>query len=161
MTKQKSIFLLLSIGIIIIDQLTKYWANHGLEYLVPNAVISSLNWRLVYNYGAAFSLLADQPGWQRWFFVLVSGTASVVLLAWLWRIPANDRLTHWGVSLLLAGAAGNLIDRLFFGYVVDFIDVYYQDWHWPTFNIADIAVNLGVLLLLLSAFMPAKQPIRK
>jgi signal peptidase II len=135
----------------VLDQLTKYWADNGLQYNDPVAIFSGLNMTLVYNYGAAFSFLSDAGGWQRWFFIVLSSVVSIVLAFWLYHTPANRRWMACTLALILGGAIGNLWDRASLGYVIDFIDVYYQQWHWPAFNIADSAISIGVAMLIIDA----------
>jgi len=134
--------------IIVLDQLTKYLAEAHLGYAEPLAVLPSFNLTLLYNRGAAFSFLNDAGGWQRWFFVTVSLLASVALLVWLRKLHAHQWRLALALSLVLGGAVGNLIDRLWLGHVVDFIQVYYRDWYFPAFNIADSAITVGAILLI-------------
>ena len=138
------------------DQATKLWVLAALQPYEVIPVMPSLNLTLVFNEGAAFSFLADAGGWQRWFFVALALVVSVVLLVWLWRLKPEDRLTAAGLSLVAGGAIGNLIDRIAYGHVVDFVDVYWRAWHWPAFNVADSAITVGVGLLLLEAFLPKR-----
>lgn len=140
----------LAILVIVFDQLTKYLAVSNLTFGEPVAVISNLNWMLAYNYGAAFSFLADMGGWQRWFFVVLALIVSSVLLAWLSRLPKQLNAEVWGINLVLGGAIGNVIDRFLEGRVTDFIDFYIGTWHYATFNVADIGITLGAGLLILS-----------
>lgn len=142
-------WLLLSLGILVLDQLSKYWVGLHFTPWVPYPVFSGFNITLAWNNGAAFSFLSGAGEWHRWFFVVFSLLMSVVFVIWLRRLPENAVLQPLAIALLLGGAAGNLIDRLFFGYVVDFLEVYYQNWHWPVFNIADSAIFVGVVLLML------------
>lgn len=106
----------------------------------------------VQNQGAAFSFLDDAGGWQRWFFIALSLMASLFITLWLSRLPKAEKLQSVGLAMVLGGAIGNLIDRVIYGYVIDFLDVYYQQWHWPVFNLADSAITVGVFLLLLDSF---------
>ncbi|PLA75425.1 signal peptidase II [Hydrogenovibrio sp. SC-1] len=141
-----------AIVLIVADQLTKYWVNQSLVLGEPVSIMPFLNFTLVYNYGAAFSFLADMGGWQRWFF---SGLALLVgggLLLWLAKLPKVWSVEVVGINLILSGAVGNLIDRIIAGRVTDFIDFYIGSWHYATFNVADIAISLGALLLLVSEF---------
>lgn len=138
--------------VVILDQLTKYIAESNLDYRVPEPVFTSLNMTLVYNRGAAFSFLSDAGGWQRWFFMAMSIVISIVLVYWLRKLDRNRIYLALGLALILGGAVGNLIDRSFYGYVIDFIDVYYSSWHWPAFNIADSAITLGAGLLIVDMF---------
>ena len=103
--------------------------------------------------GAAFSFRSDAGGWQRWFFIVLASAVSLVLLVWLLRLPRREWVTGLGLSLVLGGALGNLVDRIQLGYVVDFIDVHFGDWHYPAFNVADSGITCGVILLLLDALV--------
>lgn len=147
-------WVILIVLILAADQATKLWVLAALQPYEVIPVLPSLNLTLVFNEGAAFSFLADAGGWQRWFFVALALVVSVVLLVWLWRLKPEDRLTAAGLSLVAGGAIGNLIDRIAYGHVVDFVDVYWRAWHWPAFNVADSAITVGVGLLLLEAFLP-------
>lgn len=135
--------------IVIADQLTKWWALTTLIERVPVPVMPGLNWTLVYNYGGAFSLFSDADGWQLAFFLTLASIISVVLVIWLWREPAKNWLPRLPIAMILGGAIGNVIDRVRIGKVVDFIDVYVSQSipHWPTFNIADSAITVGVVML--------------
>jgi len=144
-----SIWLLLSAIIIALDQLTKHIAIEGLQPYAPYAVIPGfLNWTLAYNTGAAFSFLHDAGGWQRWLFSVLAIGVSAVLVVWLRRLPRSDWRTALPLALVIGGALGNLIDRVRFGHVTDFIEVYYQQWSWPAFNLADSAICLGAVALI-------------
>ena len=144
-------FLWISVAVCIADQATKYFA---LKYLMRSemAVTPFLNFALAFNTGAAFSFLSDAGGWQNIFFAIVAFVVSIVILFMVRRLGANDTQVAVALTLVLGGAAGNVIDRVRFGYVVDFIDVYYRSWHWPTFNIADSAITIGAVLLVMDAF---------
>ncbi|MDY0050751.1 MAG: signal peptidase II [Halothiobacillaceae bacterium] len=148
-------WLWLAVFVLILDQISKWAATAWLSYAEPVPVMPLLNMTLLHNTGAAFSFLASAGGWQRWFFTLIALAISIVLVIWLWRLPARERLTGAALALVLGGALGNLIDRVLYGYVVDFIDVYYGSWHWPAFNIADSAITVGVALLLWTSLRPA------
>lgn len=145
----------LSVVVLLADQWTKHVALSHLDYGVPVAVLPHLNWTLVYNYGAAFSLLADGSGWQRWFFILLAIVISVVMLAWMRRLPRAAWLDAVPLALIVAGAIGNVIDRLRYGYVVDFIQVCYDQWSWPVFNVADSAISVGAVWLALVSLRTA------
>ena len=138
--------------VIVLDQITKALAVRGLELYESVAILPSFNLTLMHNTGAAFSLLGQAGGWQRWFFVAIAMVMSVVLAIWMRRTPGQRRWLGIGLALVLGGAIGNLWDRLELGYVIDFIDVYYAHWHWPAFNIADSAISVGVVVLLFDAF---------
>jgi signal peptidase II len=140
----------LTFFVIVFDQLTKFWAVSNLSFAEPVAVMPYLNWTLAYNYGAAFSFLADMGGWQRWFFSLLALGVSVILLTWLAKLPPKLTVEVWGLNLVLGGAIGNVIDRFLAGRVTDFIDFYIGTWHYATFNIADASITVGAGLLILS-----------
>ena len=143
-------WLWLSLLVIALDQLTKAIVIHALVPQVPHPVIPGfLNWTLAYNTGAAFSFLADQEGWQRWFFAVLAVVISAVLARWLARTPRSDWRSALPLALVIGGAIGNLIDRLRIGYVTDFVQVYYQQWAFPSFNVADSAISVGATLLVL------------
>ena len=141
------VWLGLSALVLIIDQFTKVLAKNNLFEGNPKAVTEFLNWTLVYNPGAAFSFLAQASGWQRWLFTGF-GIGAAAVMIWLMRKHAHQTVFSLALSLLLAGAIGNVIDRMTYGAVIDFIDVHYLGWHWPAFNIADSAITLGVVLLI-------------
>ena len=123
--------------IVVLDQLTKYIASTSLEMFKPIAVMPMFNWTLMHNTGAAFSFLANEGGWQRWFFAVIAVVVSVFLVLWIKQLEKHEKWQAIALALILGGAIGNVIDRVFLGYVVDFIDVYYKHMHWPAFNIAD------------------------
>jgi signal peptidase II len=153
------IWLGLSGVVVLIDQITKHLADNTLVYAEPVAIVPSFNLTLLYNKGAAFSFLNDASGWQRWFFVFIALAAVAFILYWLKRLGPGERWTAFGLALVLGGAVGNLIDRLMFGHVIDFIQLYYRDFYWPAFNIADSAITLGAAALILhSLFHRAEEP---
>ncbi|MEA3405266.1 MAG: signal peptidase II [Pseudomonadota bacterium] len=140
----------IAVVVIVLDQITKIWAVDTLVFGEPVAVMSNLNWTLAYNYGAAFSFLADMGGWQRWFFTALAAVVTVILVWWLKSLPNKLNIETWGINLVLGGAIGNVIDRILEGRVTDFIDFYIGTWHYATFNVADIAITIGAGLLILS-----------
>ena len=141
-------WLLLSVAVIALDQLTKFIVLGALDPQVPQVVIPGLlNWTLAFNTGAAFSFLADQQGWQRWLFTALAIGVSAVLVRWLTQTPRTEWRTALPLALVIGGALGNLIDRLRFGHVVDFIQVYHGQWFFPAFNVADSAISVGAALL--------------
>lgn len=142
------LWLVVSCCIIALDQGTKTLA---LTHLIPYQsvpVMPLLNWTLAYNTGAAFSFLNDAGGWQQWFFAGFSMVMSLIIGLWLFRLPEGKKSTSCALSLILGGALGNLIDRLHYGHVIDFIDVHYQNYHWPVFNVADSAICIGAVILI-------------
>jgi len=152
-------WLSISLLVILLDQITKYVANAGLVYAEPVPVIPSFNFTLMYNRGAAFSFLSDAAGWQRWFFVAISLGASVLLIVWLRKLKPQQWMLAVALSLVLGGAVGNLIDRLWLGYVIDFIQLYYKDFYWPAFNVADSAITVGAVLLIWDALFAKPQDV--
>lgn len=136
-----------------IDQAIKWGVTQTMQLHDSLPIVPGFNWVYILNPGAAFSFLADAGGWQRYFFTALSVTVSAVLGTLLWRGVAS-RLQALAYSLLIAGALGNAMDRLHIGAVVDYIDLYWRNWHWPAFNFADICVSLAALLLALGAWWP-------
>jgi signal peptidase II len=145
-------YLWISALVLVFDQISKYIANTSMSLYQTIEVVPYFNFTLAYNYGAAFSFLADAGGWQRWFFTGLAAIFSVVIFVWITRLKSSAKLEAISLSLILGGAIGNLVDRLIFGYVIDFLDVYYQSYHWPAFNIADSAICIGAVLLILDSF---------
>lgn len=146
---KKGMWFLVSLLVVLADQASKSWAWSNLEPYHAKALMPMVNFTLAFNTGAAFSFLSGAGGWHRWFFAVFSLVMSVVLSVWLWRLPSRERLQCLAVSLILGGALGNLYDRARYGFVVDFIDVYYENHHWPVFNLADSAICLGAFFLVL------------
>ena len=139
----------LSLLVVVLDQLSKYWVMTSFEEYEVLRVWPVFNLTLVYNTGAAFSFLSDAGGWQRWFFVTIGVLVSAAMVVWLSRLDVRERLTAYGLAFVVGGAIGNLIDRILLGKVVDFLQWHWQDWYWPSFNLADSAITLGVVLLLI------------
>lgn len=149
---KKIAWFLVSLMVIVLDQGSKAWAVDVLLPYASKHLMPMVQLTLAYNTGAAFSFLTHAGAWHRWFFTFFSAGMSVVLLIWMLRLPARARCQGFGLGLVLGGALGNLIDRLHYGYVIDFIDVYYTKHHWPVFNLADSAICLGVALLCWESF---------
>jgi len=141
----------IAIIVMLLDQLTKITMMRLLAYGQSDPVTSFFNLVMVYNKGAAFSFLADQPGWQRYFFTGISVLASLFIL-WMLKRHPGQRLFCWALALILGGALGNLIDRVAYGHVIDFLDFHLAGWHWPAFNVADSAITVGALLFVLDEF---------
>lgn len=137
--------------IIVLDQLSKLWISSHFVYGESLPLIPYFNFVLAHNTGAAFSFLSDAGGWQRWFFSVIALIASVWIVRLL-RQHAYETLFCLALALVLGGALGNLIDRVVYGYVVDFIDFYVENWHFPAFNVADSAISVGAVLLILDSF---------
>jgi len=142
----------LSLLAVILDQVSKLVVVSSMQLYQSIPITSFFKLTYVRNTGAAFSFLSDAGGWQRWFFAGLAIIISMVIAVWLTRLKQHETVLAVALSLVLGGAIGNLIDRLAYGYVIDFLDVYYGSWHWPAFNIADSAITLGVVLMLLESF---------
>ena len=149
-------WLWLSLLAIILDQGSKLAITSTMHLYQSIQIIPNFRLTYVHNTGAAFSFLSEAGGWQRWFFAGLALAISAVIAVWLSRLKPHETLLAVALSLVLGGAMGNLIDRLAYGYVIDFLDVYYQTWHWPAFNIADSAITLGVIFMLVESFVLGK-----
>jgi signal peptidase II len=146
------LWLCIALMVILIDQLSKLVTLRYIPELSSRPITSFLNWVLVFNPGAAFSFLAHSGGWQKWFFIGL-GSVAVCVIVWLLRRHQQEKIFSFSLALILGGAIGNLIDRFTHGAVVDFIDVYYRQYHWPAFNMADSAITLGTALLILDELL--------
>lgn len=161
------VFAWLAVLVIALDQWTKSLASANLSLHEPVLWLSFVNFTLSHNEGAAFSFLSEAGGWQRWFFTGLALGVSVLLVIWLARLPRRLKWEAIALSLILGGAVGNVIDRITLGYVVDYIDVFYRSgsgcfigfsyWpldqacHWPAFNVADAAITVGAVMLIIDA----------
>lgn len=135
--------------LVVLDQASKWIAVRALEFGERIPVLPGFfDFTLVYNRGAAFSFLAGADGWQRWFFTVI-GVAAAGFIVWMLARHGAQRLFAFALALILGGAVGNVIDRVLHGQVTDFVLLYWRDWHWPAFNVADMAITLGALLLVL------------
>lgn len=137
----------LSVLIVIADQFTKNLAETHLSMVQSYPVLPMFDFILVYNTGSAFGFLSQAGEWHRWFFAGFSVLMGIFFTVWLFRLPAKAYLQLTAISLILGGTVGNLYDRLFYGYVVDFILIFYKNFHWPVFNLADSAICVGACLL--------------
>lgn len=148
----------------ILDQVTKYSALNNLEYLKTYPIFNILtdklnfgfNWFLTYNYGTAFSFIKAVSGYKTLILALSSTLVTLLLLFWLYKEQENNKITILSIGAIIGGALGNIYDRLTLGYVVDFIDVYAGQYHWPIFNLADMAISIGVVLLITQIFTAQK-----
>lgn len=131
--------------VLLLDQLTKITITQMFTYGESRPVTSFFNLVLAYNKGAAFSFLSTQSGWQRYFFTAI-GIAAALFIVYLLKKHAGQRLFCWALALILGGAVGNVIDRILYGHVIDFLDFYIRNWHWPAFNVADSAICIGAVL---------------
>ncbi|MDK9431310.1 signal peptidase II [Gallibacterium anatis] len=143
------IYLWLSVVAFILDLFTKWLVVSHFELYESVNILPIFNLTYVRNYGAAFSFLADHSGWQKYFFVLIAVVISALLLFWLAKTPRQKILVNSAYALIIGGALANMTDRLYHGFVVDFLDFYWQIYHYPVFNVADIAICVGVGLLIL------------
>ena len=160
----KAFYYVLALIIIGLDQYTKVLAVNNLTFAISEPVNSFLNWTLLYNRGAAFSFLSDAGGWQQWLLGGLAGAVSIGIVIYIWCLSKAQVLLSLALAFVLGGALGNLYDRVTLGYFVDFIDVYLNECgmlekyfyacHWPVFNIADSAIVLGAILLLIESFFP-------
>jgi signal peptidase II len=142
-------WLWLSTLTLLLDQLSKLAIDRSMNLFDSIPLLPFFNLTYVHNTGAAFSLLSEAGGWQRWLFAGLALVMSSVICVWIWRLKPHETLMAIALTLVLGGAIGNLVDRIAYGYVIDFLDVYYRTWHWPAFNIADSAICIGVGLMVL------------
>ncbi|GAB3525625.1 signal peptidase II [Photobacterium proteolyticum] len=151
--------------VFVLDIGSKLLVMNTMEYGWPNRIelLPFFNLLYVHNYGAAFSFLSDAGGWQRWLFTAIALAVCSLLVFWMRRSPASNRLANSAYALIIGGALGNLFDRLYHGFVVDFLDFYVGTHHWPAFNIADIAICCGAGLIILEGFLADKnkQPVNR
>lgn len=141
-------WLAIAVLVIVVDQATKWMVVQAFQLGDSLPLTGFFNLVRVHNSGAAFSFLAGASGWQRWFFVAL-GAAAAVFIVWMLRRHGEQTLFAWALSLILGGALGNVIDRLLHGHVVDFFDFHWAGWHFPAFNVADVAISVGAALLVL------------
>ena len=168
------LWLAIAAAVIGVDQITKHLAAGLLHVNEPASVLPFINFDLAYNTGAAFSFLADSNGWQRWFFVALALAVSAMIFRWLRHLDKEERWSGVALALIMGGALGNAIDRVIFGHVIDFIDFYYSakscmplfaplPWgdgyqcHWPSFNLADSAISVGAVIMVVDAVFGAKK----
>ncbi len=154
----KLAYLAISGGVFMIDQTTKAWAARSLRFDGDRSVIPGfLNFAYAQNTGVAFSMLDDHGDSGRWGLSVVAIVAATLVMYFFWRTPRTDDRVLGSLALLLAGIIGNVVDRLRLGFVIDFIDVQFGNWHYPTFNIADAAICVGAGLLLIDMFLSKKK----
>ncbi|GAB4222155.1 MAG: signal peptidase II [Francisella sp.] len=153
----KGKYFILSVLIVFADLYTKNLANSYLEFAQPVKVTNFFNLTLLYNHGAAFSILSnDQTSWQMIMFSIISFVAAIVLIFLIIKQPADDKINLFSFALVLGGDLGNFYDRAFRGYVVDFLDFHVGNYHWPAFNIADSAITCGIVILIIFSFFNKK-----
>ncbi len=153
-----SVWLLVAAVVVLLDQWTKGLADVQLNYGEPVRILPVLNFTLQYNTGAAFSFLSDAGGMQRWFFSGLAAMVSVGLVIWMSTLPTREWFLGVGLAFILGGAIGNLWDRLTLGYVIDFISAHYAGSYFPAFNVADSAITLGAIIMIVDSFQQARRP---
>ncbi len=146
-------YLWLTVIFLVLDQVTKQLIAQNFYLGESVNLLPFFDLTYARNYGAAFSFLADQGGWQRWFFTFIAIAASILFVYWLAKEDKSNTRLNVAFSMMLSGALGNLIDRLIFGYVIDFLDFYWGSYHWPAFNVADSAIFIGAAFMILDAFL--------
>ena len=149
-------WLALALLLLIADQFTKVLVLGSFQLGDSRVVTSFFNLVRVHNAGAAFSFLADASGWQRWFFTGL-GVAAAVLIVWMLKNHAGQRLFGFALACILGGAIGNVIDRVLYGYVVDFLDFHWAGMHFPAFNVADSAISIGAVCLILDELLRVRR----
>ena len=154
-------WLWLTLLCLIVDQITKQWVVGSFNLYESVNILPFFNLTYVHNLGAAFSFLADQGGWQRWFFTATAAIASVVFVVWLAKTPKSQTLLSIAFALILSGAMGNLIDRVLFGYVIDFLHFHWAGYNFPAFNVADSMIFIGAALMILDSFGEEKSNANK
>ncbi|MBV32465.1 MAG: signal peptidase II [Porticoccaceae bacterium] len=147
---------LITLVILFLDQITKTIIVNNFFYGESQSVFTFFNVVRVHNPGAAFSFLSDAGGWQRWALSALATLVSIVIIIWISRLTSEKWLEGLSLSMILGGALGNLWDRLTFGYVVDFLDFHWMGWHFPAFNLADSAISLGALILILDSILASR-----
>lgn len=149
----------LGLLVILLDQATKAVIESRFELFDVTPVLPFLELTLLYNTGAAFSFLAGASGWQRWFFIGLGTVVSLAILYWMRQLDARrNAMLSSGLALILGGALGNVIDRVWHGHVIDFIHFHYRQWEFPAFNVADTSITIGAALLILDAILERKRP---
>ncbi|MFV2032408.1 MAG: signal peptidase II [Gammaproteobacteria bacterium] len=142
----------ISVLVVVVDQLAKFVAESVLPLRQSVNVLPFFDWYLTYNTGAAFSFLAGAGGWQRWFFTVTAIVISIIIFFWIKKLTPGEKLTAIALCLILGGAIGNLIDRIYLGYVIDYLLVWLGSYPWPAFNFADVAISAGAVILVVSGF---------
>lgn len=152
-------WLLLALLVFVADIGIKLLVMNGMGYGWESRIeiLPFFNLLYVHNYGAAFSFLSDQAGWQRWFFTAIAFVVTGLLAFWMRRLPASDKWNNIAYALIIGGAVGNVFDRVVHGFVVDYLDFYWGNYHWPAFNLADSAICIGAAMIILDSFRGSKK----
>jgi signal peptidase II len=151
-------WLVVALAIIALDQAAKLYFDHGFSYGQRLNVLPIFDLTLVYNHGAAFSFLADQAGWQRWFFTALGIGAAIVIVVILRRTGSANPRFSLALAMIMGGALGNVIDRMAYGHVIDFLLFYWKGWYYPAFNLADVGITCGAILLVLDELLRMRKP---
>ena len=152
--KRQTLFWLgLAVVVLVVDQVTKQWIVEQYSLGMSDRITGFFNLVHVHNYGAAFSFLNNEGGWQRWGFSVFAAVISLIIIVWIVRLSPQQRLEGCALALILGGALGNLYDRVALGYVIDFLDFHWSGWHFPAFNVADSGITLGAILIILDSFL--------
>jgi signal peptidase II len=151
-------WLWLSAAVVVADQLTKWWIVASFELYDRLQLLPVFALTRLHNTGAAFSFLASAGGWQRWFFIIVAAAVTSLVCVWLKRMPrAGHGWLAASLALIVGGAVGNVIDRVFRGHVVDFLSFHWERWYFPAFNVADSAITVGAVILLIDSFYDGRR----
>ncbi|WP_409359754.1 signal peptidase II [Lonsdalea britannica] len=150
-------WLWLALVVLVVDLGSKQWVMTHFQLGESLPLIPFFNLTYAHNPGAAFSFLADKDGWQRWFFAVIALAITAALLVLMYRSSASQKLNNMAYAMIIGGAVGNLTDRIVHGYVIDFVDFYINDWHYPIFNIADAGICIGALLIVLEGFFVSSE----
>ena len=152
--KRQTLFWLgLAVVVLVVDQVSKQWIVEQYSLGMSDRITGFFNLVHVHNYGAAFSFLNNEGGWQRWGFSVFAAVISLIIIVWIVRLSPQQRLEGCALALILGGALGNLYDRVALGYVIDFLDFHWSGWHFPAFNVADSGITLGAILIILDSFL--------
>lgn len=151
--RQTLLWLGLAVVVLVVDQVTKQWIVEQYSLGMSDRITGFFNLVHVHNYGAAFSFLNNEGGWQRWGFSVFAAVISLIIIVWIVRLSPQQRLEGCALALILGGALGNLYDRVALGYVIDFLDFHWSGWHFPAFNVADSGITLGAILIILDSFL--------
>ena len=153
-SKRQTLFWLgLAVVVLVVDQVSKQWIVEQYSLGMSDRITGFFNLVHVHNYGAAFSFLNNEGGWQRWGFSVFAAVISLIIIVWIVRLSPQQRLEGCALALILGGALGNLYDRVALGYVIDFLDFHWSGWHFPAFNVADSGITLGAILIILDSFL--------
>lgn len=147
--------------VLVLDFASKQWILNNFALGQGQPLFPLFNLYYARNYGAAFSFLADHGGWQRWLFAAIAIAIVIALLVMMYRSSAQQKLNNIAYAFIIGGALGNLFDRLWHGFVVDFIDFYIGNWHYPTFNLADSFICVGAAMIILEGFLPTKKSVKR